>query len=178
MEPLSSIHLDGQRREYRPGDVLRGEYQVDAPEAVPLTAVETSVLWYTSGKADEDMAVHFFERRAAADITSGELRQLWRFETLLPNTPLTYDGVIVKVAWCVRVRVFVDRVKEFSAEAPFRLGSVPPAKKIGSPDRRGVETPASAVTNNGTDSKTRQEASKSEANSVHMRTDSGKRGPP
>jgi hypothetical protein len=178
MEPLISIHLEGQRRDYRPGDVLRGEYQVDAPEAVPLTAIETSVLWYTTGKGDQDMGVHFFERRAAADITSGELRQLWRLETPLPNTPLTYEGVIVKVAWCVRVRVFLDRGKEFSADVPFRLGPVPRARRIESVDGHGTPSPADKVTENNPDTQTPQVAAKPEANSARTRTDAGKNGPP
>jgi hypothetical protein len=177
MDPLISIHLEGQRRDYRPGDVLRGEYQVDTPEEVPLTAIETSVLWYTAGKGDEDMGVHFFERRAAADITSGELRQLWRFETLLPNTPLTYDGVIVKVEWCVRVRVFLDRGKEFSADAPFRLGQVPRARRIESDDGKPAKTPPDAVTEDGVGEKSRPVASNPDLDSFRLRTDPGKSGP-
>jgi hypothetical protein len=178
MEPLISIHLQGQRRNYQPGDVLCGEYQVDAPEAAPLTAIETSVLWYTAGKGDEDMAVHFFERRAAADISSGDLRQLWRFETPLPNTPLTYEGVIVKVEWCVRVRVFLDRGKEFFADAPFRLGQVPRAQRMESDDGHGTQTPSATSQEDGLDSKTPAAASQPDAGSVRMRTDSGKSGLP
>jgi hypothetical protein len=175
MEPLISIRLQNQRRDYQPGDVLRGEYQVDAPEATPLIAVETSVLWYTTGKGDEDMAVHFFERRAAADITNGDLRQLWPFETTLPNTPLTYDGVIVKVVWCVRVRVFLDRGKEYSADAPFRLGYVPPARRIDTDDAR---TPPQAVAEDGIDSKTVKAGTKPRMDSATTRTDPGKSGVP
>jgi hypothetical protein len=178
MEPLISIHLKDQRRDYRPGDVLRGEYQVDAPGDVPLAAIELSVLWYTTGKGDEDMAVHFFERRAATDISSGELRQLWRFETQLPNSPLTYEGVIVKVAWCVRVRVFVDRGKEFSAQVPFRLGHVPPARRIESDDRIGTEPSPEAATGAGVDAKSPLVDSKHESDSIRTRTDPGTSGPP
>lgn len=130
MEPLISIHLREPRRDFQPGDVLGAVYQVDAPDETPLVAVEASVLWFTEGKGDEDMAVHFFERRQAADITDGDLRQQWEFETTLPKSPLTYDGVIVKLKWCVRVRVFLERGKEVSADLAFRLGRVPRAKKV------------------------------------------------
>jgi hypothetical protein len=142
IEPLISIRLRDQRRDYQPGDLLRAAYQVDAPEESPLAAVEASVLWYTEGKGDEDMAVHFFERRQAADITEGDLRQQWEFETTLPKSPLTYDGVTVKIRWCVRVRVFLERGKEVSADLPFRLGRVPRARKITVVEPEHAEKPA------------------------------------
>jgi hypothetical protein len=130
MEPLIAIHLRDQRRVYCPGDPLHVAYQVDAPDAVQLFAVEASVLWYTVGKGEEDMSVHFFERRQAADVEESDLRQQWEFETLLPNSPLSYDGVIVKIVWCVRVRVFLDRGKEVTADQVFQLGHVPRASRV------------------------------------------------
>jgi hypothetical protein len=144
MDPLISIHLREQRRDFHPGDILRAAYQVDAPEDTPLAAVEASVLWYTEGKGDEDMAVHFFERRHAADIPEGDLRQQWEFETKLPKSPLTYDGVIVKTKWCVRVRVFLERGKEVSADLPIRLGRVPRARKIAIVEVEPGEKPSAA----------------------------------
>ena len=134
-EPLISIRLTDPRREYAPGETLVGVYQVDAPEATKLAAVEASVLWHTLGKGDEDMSVHYFERRSPADVAEGDLRQMWRFETVLPNSPLSYDGAILKIAWCVRVRVFLERGKETAAELSFRLGRVPRAHRVAA---RGV----------------------------------------
>jgi hypothetical protein len=52
-----------------------------------------------------------------------------RFETVLPNCPLSYDGLIVKVRWCVRVRAFLHRGgKEVFGQKVFRLGDIPPIK--------------------------------------------------
>ncbi len=127
MEPLISIRVLDQRHPFQPGDVLRCEYQVDAVEARDLQAVEASVLWHTEGKGDEDMTVHYFERRLPADAENRDLRPLRTFSTPLPNSPLTYAGVIVKIRWCVRVRVFLRRGKESFFEHSFELGSVPPA---------------------------------------------------
>jgi hypothetical protein len=74
------------------------------------------------------------------------LRQLWQFETTLPNSPLSYEGTIVKVVWCVRVRVFLDRGKEFSAEWPFQLGRVPRARKISTDGGEDTGVPQDAQT--------------------------------
>jgi hypothetical protein len=130
-EPLISIRLRDPRREYAPGDTLAAVYQVDMPEAAKLAAVEASVLWHTFGKGDEDMSVHYFERKSAAEVVDGELRQQWGFETALPNSPLSYDGRILKICWCVRVRVFLDRGKETAADLAFQLGHVPRAHPTG-----------------------------------------------
>jgi hypothetical protein len=126
-EPLISICLEGQKKHYQPGDELTCEYQIDAVEAEELQAVEASVLWYTEGKGDEDLSVHYFERRIPNDADESDLRPLRRFRTQLPNSPLSYRGAILNVCWCVRVRVFLRRGKDISADYPFQLGSVPAA---------------------------------------------------
>jgi hypothetical protein len=122
------ILLDGNRRIYQPGDVLSGEYQLDSLQWIEPTAVEVSVLWHTEGQGEEDLAVHFFERIDMLDQTGVDFRRPHRFTTSLPPSPLTYQGVIVKIRWCVRVRVFLPRGKELVGEAPFQLGTLPPAR--------------------------------------------------
>ena len=130
MQPLISISAGDPHRVYRPGDVLECEYQVDAVDRDQLQAVEASVLWYTEGKGDEDMAVHYFERRVADDQDERDLRQLHRFSTPLPNSPLGYSGLIVKIRWCVRVRVFLRGGKDAFFEQSFQLGHVPGAQVV------------------------------------------------
>ena len=125
MEPLISLQILGANRAYSPGDVLRFEFQIDAVEMDELQAAEVSVMWFTEGKGDEDLGVHFFKRFVRASVSDGDLRQLQKLETVLPNTPLSYSGVIVKICWCVRVRIFLRRGKEFYFEQPFQLGKVP-----------------------------------------------------
>jgi hypothetical protein len=82
------------------------------------------MLWYTEGKGDEDMGVHFFERRTPDDAEQRDLRRLHRFETVLPPSPLSYNGLVVKIRWCVRVRVFLRRGRKFVADQPLQLGSL------------------------------------------------------
>ncbi len=123
MEPLISIQLHGGPR-YHPGEVLVCDYQIDAVECAELQAVEASVLWYTEGKGEEDMGVHYFERRTPADVPGGDLRSLRRLETVLPSSPLSYHGPLVTIRWCVRVRVFLRPGRSVCFEKPFVLGSV------------------------------------------------------
>jgi hypothetical protein len=126
-EPLISICLEGQKKQYQPGEELICEYQIDAVEAADLQAVEVSVLWFTEGKGEEDLSVHYFERRIPNDAEDGDLRPMRRFRTRLPNSPLSYRGAILSIRWCVRVRVFLKRGKDVSSDHCFQLGSVPPA---------------------------------------------------
>jgi len=122
MEPLISLTICDPHRTYRPGDTLECEYQVDAVALEEVKAIESSVMWWTEGKGDEDFGVHHFERRTVSDSPDHDLRNLHRFQTVLPNSPLSYDGRIVKIHWCVRVRVFLKQGKETFFEQPFLLG--------------------------------------------------------
>ena len=123
IEPLISLQLRYPNRIYHPGDELECECQIDAVEADEIQAVEASVLWYTEGKGDEDLAVHYFERRTPSDVENGDLRPLHRFRTILPNSPLSYAGSMVKIRWCARVRLFLRRGKELFFEQPFVMGA-------------------------------------------------------
>jgi hypothetical protein len=133
--PLVSIKIDDRQAPHAPGEMLSGEYQIDAVEPSELRAVELSVLWYTEGKGDEDLGIHYFERRTDEDYDDGApLTELRKFSLALPASPLSYEGVLIKLRWCVRVRVFLKSGKNYFAELPFRLGTVP--------DARVVELPA------------------------------------
>ena len=95
------VELDGDRREFRPGDRLAGRYQVTGVEPSQLKAVEVSVHWFTDGKGDKDLGIHFHEKREADGpnpLTDGT------FAVVLPPGPLSYDGLLFRIVWCVRVR--------------------------------------------------------------------------
>jgi hypothetical protein len=127
--PLVSLAFDGECRHFRPGETLSGSYLLEGLDPAEIKAVELSVLWYTEGKGEEDLAVHFFERSDAA-AGAVDLGQSHQFSTRLPVAPLSYAGVIVKVCWCVRVRVFLAQGKDLLAEEPFQLGEVPAAREV------------------------------------------------
>jgi hypothetical protein len=98
---------------------------IEGTEFRPARAVELSILWYTTGKGEEDMSVHHFERIVDEPSRPLDLRVPRRFSTEMPQSPLSYDGVIVKVCWCVRVRMFLSQGQESVSEAAFCLGNVP-----------------------------------------------------
>lgn len=121
MDPLIAIRIHSPNNVLHPSDTLDCEFQIDAVQPSEIQAVETSVMWYTEGKGDEDLGVHYFERYTPSDTVDGDLRQLHRFQTVLPNSPLTYNGSIVKIRWRVRVRLFWGRGKELFTDRPFQL---------------------------------------------------------
>ncbi len=127
-EPLIRIQLVKDDAAYDPGDLLECGYQVVGVSPGDVQSVEASVLWYSEGKGDEDMAVHFFERRIPSLENQADVGARHRFTTRLPNSPLSYDGQIVKIHWCVRVRVFFRRGKDCCREHPFRLKQPPVAR--------------------------------------------------
>ncbi len=127
IEPTIVIRLDGNGSVRRPGETLSGEYSMHSFDD-QIKAVEVSVLWHTEGKGDEDMAVHEFWRRNADEGQQIDLLQPEPFSTVLPNSPLSYEGRIIKLRWYVRVRVFLQRGKELVGEKTFQLGDVPPVR--------------------------------------------------
>lgn len=126
--PLVRIRFDGNGRVYRPGETLSGEYRIESVPLEEIKAVEVSVLWYTEGKGDEDLAVHDFWRHEPGEGDRQDLRRPGRFSAVLPKSPMSYRGVLVKIRWCVRVRVFLHRGREVMGELAFRLGDVPAAR--------------------------------------------------
>ncbi len=127
-EPTVVIRLDGDGTVFQPGETLSGEYWIASPPPGSLAAVEVSVLWHTEGKGDEDMAVHEFRRRESDDLHPLDPVKPEPFSTTLPLSPLSYEGQIVKIRWCVRVRAFPSRGKELLGEKSFQLGSVAPVR--------------------------------------------------
>jgi hypothetical protein len=126
-QPQVSVHFSAADRRYDPLALLRARYEVMLPAGTaPVRAVERSVVWYTEGKGEEDIGVHSFERitdrgTVAAAATAGML------ETPLPRSPLSYEGLIVKIRWCVRVRLFFEGGRDFVSEHVFDVGRVPAA---------------------------------------------------
>ena len=122
--PVIRILLDSPTAQYQPGDRLAGRFLVEGTQMRTIRSAELSVLWYTAGKGEEDFAVHLFERHVDDVARPLDLRVPRKFATKLPASPLSYDGEIVKVCWCVRVRLFMPQIHESVAEIPFRLGNV------------------------------------------------------
>jgi len=129
MAPLISIHLDRPYRAYQGGDEIHCQYQVDRVKIDQLQAVEASLLWYTEGKGEEDLGVHYFERRTPTT-EDPDIRPMRQFTTTLPSSPLSYEGIIIKIQWCARIRVFLQDGSVYSHEQAFLLGKTPVAQIV------------------------------------------------
>ena len=124
--PVVSLQFDRVDRRYEPGAPLTARYRVEGLGDEPIEAVEHSVLWYTEGKGEEDLGVHFFARVEGEAARPGD--GTITFHTRLPASPLSYEGVIVKVRWCARVRIFFRAARDFVSEHVFEVGRLPPAR--------------------------------------------------
>lgn len=125
--PRVDVQFDTPHRHHEPRGQLAVRYRIEGCDGERIRAIEHSVLWYTEGKGEEDLGVHFFQRitdraQMPPTVTTGA------FSTPLPQSPLSYEGVIVKVRWCVRVRLFFDGSRDFVSEHVFTIGHIPPAR--------------------------------------------------
>ena len=130
MEPLISIRADSGETGFVPGELIRFACQIDAVPSKQVQAIEVSVLWRTEGKGDEDMGVHFFKRMTLGDEDESDFLTQPKFETHLPRSPLSYDGVILKIRWAIRVRVFMRNGKDFHLDYPFQFGRLFVAQEV------------------------------------------------
>ncbi len=117
-----SCNIRGVQTSYQPGDLLMCNYVLKDDSKVPPSAIETSVIWRTCGKGQEDIGVHFFDRRHGKELLELDSDLTQKLTVRLPNTPLTYNGTIVQIAWCVRIRIFLSDGTQKTFDEEFRLG--------------------------------------------------------
>ena len=124
-DPAVQLELDRPLAHYGPGDPLAVDVHVECANGDDVRAIELSIMWYTAGKGEEDFAVHRFDRLTPGSDLPVTPPFHHRLSTTLPASPLSYDGFIVKVCWCVRARLFLGQGREAVQEIPFCLGNVP-----------------------------------------------------
>ncbi len=124
--PRVELRFGHPARDYQPAEWVTVEYSISGLDGERLRAFERSILWYTEGKGEEDMGVHFFERFAAPVAMAGAVPE-GTFAVQLPASPSSYEGVIVKIRWCVRLRVFFESGRDHVSEHVFVVGRVPPS---------------------------------------------------
>ena len=127
--PRVTVQFDRLSRQYEPEQDLTVRYDVEGAPPESVRAVERSVLWYTEGKGEEDLFVHHFERLEGVSQVA-EALPTGSVTVRLPASPLSYEGVIVKIRWCVRVRLFFNAGRDFVSEHVFELGAIAPARGI------------------------------------------------
>jgi len=126
-KPKIEVQFDRPHRQHEPREQLAVRYRIEGCDGERIRAIEHSVLWYTEGKGEEDLGVHFFQRVTDRAMMP-PMTTASAFSTPLPQSPLSYEGVIVKVRWCVRVRLFFEDSRDFVSEHVFDVGHIPPAR--------------------------------------------------
>ncbi|QDS95425.1 hypothetical protein FF011L_42210 [Roseimaritima multifibrata] len=123
--------------QYVGGDTLECRWRIHPPRwkgsaaaaevstSDPIEEIEISVMWYTEGKGDEDFKVHYFRRYAHQDVAQMDLCSEQVLSTKLPYSPLSYEGQLLRIRWCVRLRIFAASGSEVVAQHPFQLVAPP-----------------------------------------------------
>lgn len=124
--PRIELRFGHPSRGYDPGEWVTVEYCIEGLNGERPRALERSALWYTEGKGEEDLGVHSFERFSTAE-TIDRVVPEGTFAIQLPTSPLSYEGVIVKIRWCIRLRVFFESGRDHVSEHVFNVGRVPPS---------------------------------------------------
>jgi len=118
------IRLLGLQPTYMSQDVLEFEYRIANIQQNTISAVEVSVVWLTEGKGTEDLGVHFFQRLTGNSLAASDWSIPQKVQVPLPDSPLSYEGRLLKISWCVRVRFYLNDGTELVAQQPFYLGTV------------------------------------------------------
>jgi hypothetical protein len=130
-QPQVDMFFDHADRRYQPHDRLAVRYEMSGLGHDEVRALEHSIAWYTEGKGEEDLGVHSFQRITDEALLPPAM-MMGSFGTELPASPLSYEGVIVKIRWCVRVRIFFVGGRDFVSEHVFDVGTIPPAQRVAS----------------------------------------------
>ncbi len=118
------IRLLGLQPTYMSQDILEFEYRIANIQQNTISAVEVSVVWLTEGKGTEDLGVHFFQRLTGNSLAASDWSIPQKVQVPLPDSPLSYEGRLLKISWCVRVRFYLNDGTELVAQQPFYLGTV------------------------------------------------------
>ena len=129
-EPLISITLDKHEQVHHRGRRFAANIRSTRSIRPRFAPSSCRFCGTPKGKGTKTWPFTIFERLRAEDMLATGLHELRRFHTVLPNSPLSYEGVLVKIRWCVRVRVFLRNGRDFIAERGFQLGEVPYAQAV------------------------------------------------
>ncbi|MEO1615123.1 MAG: hypothetical protein AAFV88_04685 [Planctomycetota bacterium] len=116
-----SVSLCNDDGLYEGGRELKANWKVSRVTLDQVTAIELSILWYTEGKGDPELHVHHFERLEEDQIRRSGLADEQSLNCLLPATPLSYLGKLIRLRWCVRLRLFLRNGREIVTDQPFYL---------------------------------------------------------
>jgi hypothetical protein len=103
----------------RPGQRLVGGFEINVAEHALARRVELSVVWYTEGQGDKDLAV--IHHLVAAEYLHLDGSRTFPIDVRIPDHPWSYHGNLIKIHWAVRVQVFPESGEDIAVECPFLL---------------------------------------------------------
>jgi hypothetical protein len=121
-EPTVGLRLLSLQPGLEPNERLEFEYSIQRVSPELVDGLEISVMWFTEGKGSEDIGIHMFQRINREELNNVPLEQTRQISSILPSSPLSYEGRLLKLRWCVRLRLFLKDGREITAEKPFYLG--------------------------------------------------------
>ena len=123
-EPALGLRFLGLQPRFEPKELLEFEFRVQRVTLAEVDRLEISVMWYTEGKGTEDFGVHFFQSLSGDELASVIDGRPHPIVTTLPASPLSYEGRLLNIRWCTRLRLYLNDGREISAERPFYLGNL------------------------------------------------------
>ena len=97
MADATSVVISLEATKVASGGSLRGSFMVTSRG--PVSRLELSVLWLTSGRGHRDEQVILFRDVTAEASSPGSVP----FEVRIPLSPTTYAGECLSIQWLVRV---------------------------------------------------------------------------
>ncbi len=123
-EPALGLRFLGLQPRFEPKELLEFEFRVQRVTLAEVDRLEISVMWYTEGKGTEDFGVHFFQSLSGDELAPVIDGRPHPIVTTLPASPLSYEGRLLNIRWCTRLRLYLNDGREISAERPFYLGNL------------------------------------------------------
>lgn len=123
-EPALGLRFLGLQPRFEPKELLEFEFRIQRVALEEVDRLEISVMWYTEGKGTEDFGVHLFQSLSGEEIAPVIDGRSHPIVTTLPASPLSYEGRLLNIRWCVRLRLYLNDGREISAEKPFYLGNL------------------------------------------------------
>ena len=81
----------------------------------------------------DDLTVCVLDNKAKTPLFSVDerVKMLRKVSENIPNVHVdSYYGLLIRICWCVRVRVFLASNEQIVGEAPFRLGALPDVRTL------------------------------------------------
>jgi len=140
MHPNVIVELNRKSARYAPGETIAGSYRLQSLPKEDVQSVEMSVMWYTIGKGDEDLHIQHFDELTFHQLRLMNLLEPRPFSVTLPKSPASYDGVIVTIRWCIRLRYRLHGDKEILHDESFTVGEAQPGQEVPK-EKRGTGLP-------------------------------------